>query len=51
MRYRCLSCGFIYDEAVGDPENGVAAGMSIGRCQPGWLCKDCGRTVGDFTPD
>ncbi|MBF1318237.1 MAG: rubredoxin, partial [Megasphaera micronuciformis] len=25
-KYECTVCGYIYDEAEGDPDNGVAAG-------------------------
>ena len=27
-KYKCLICGYIYDPAVGDLDNGVAAGTS-----------------------
>lgn len=26
MKYVCNVCGYVYDEAVGDPDNGIAAG-------------------------
>ena len=25
MKYVCDLCGYVYDEALGDPENGIAA--------------------------
>lgn len=25
-KYVCTVCGYIYDEAVGEPDNGIAAG-------------------------
>ena len=25
-KYQCFFCGYVYDEAVGDPDGGVAAG-------------------------
>ena len=28
MKYVCTVCGFIYDEAAGDPDNGVAPGTA-----------------------
>lgn len=26
MKYVCTVCGYIYDEDIGDPENGIAPG-------------------------
>lgn len=31
MKYVCTVCGFIYDEAAGDPDNGVAPRHRLGR--------------------
>ncbi len=31
-KYKCLMCGYIYDPAVGDPDNGVEANI---RCRTG----------------
>ncbi len=28
MKYVCTVCGYVYDEAKGDPENGIAPGTS-----------------------
>ncbi|MGJ7549958.1 rubredoxin [Pseudomonas alloputida] len=30
-KWECLVCGFIYDEAVGIPEDGITAGTGWGR--------------------
>ena len=30
MKYVCDVCGYVYDPAVGDPENGVAPGIAGG---------------------
>ena len=35
-----MSCNAIYDEAVGDPDNGVAPGTSIGSLPADWTCQD-----------
>ena len=29
--YQCIVCGFIYDESVGMPEDGIAAGANADR--------------------
>ena len=28
MKYKCLMCGYIYDPAEGDPENGIEPGTA-----------------------
>jgi rubredoxin len=28
-KYKCLMCGYIYDPAKGDPENGVEPGTAF----------------------
>ena len=30
-KYVCDVCGYIYDEEIGDPDNGVEAGNKMGR--------------------
>jgi rubredoxin len=41
-RYRCTVCGYIYDPASGDPDNGVAPGTSFDKLPDGWVCPECG---------
>ena len=31
-KYECTVCGYIYDPAEGDPDNGVAARHCLGKC-------------------
>lgn len=47
-KYECIICGYIYDEANGDPENGVAAGTLWADVPESWLCPDCGVSKADF---
>ena len=28
MKYECETCGYVYDPAVGDPDNGIAPGTA-----------------------
>ena len=30
-KYVCTVCGFVYDEAEGHPDSGIAPGTKIGR--------------------
>jgi rubredoxin len=46
--YQCLICGFIYEEAAGMPDHGIAAGTLWADIPADWLCPDCGVTKADF---
>ena len=37
-KYRCALCGYIYDPANGDPENGIAAGTPFEELPEDWCC-------------
>ncbi len=41
-QWECIVCGWIYDEAKGDPENGIAPGTKWDDVPEEWLCPDCG---------
>jgi rubredoxin len=47
-RYVCSICGYIYDPAVGDPDNGVAAGTKFEDVPGTWECPICGAAKDDF---
>ena len=47
-RYMCLICGFIYDEAEGLPEEGIAPGTRWEDLPPNWSCPECGARKEDF---
>ncbi len=46
--YQCVQCGFIYDEAVGWPDDGIAPGTRWADISDEWACPDCGTTKADF---
>ena len=39
--YACLYCGYIYDEAAGDPENGIPPGTRWEDIPEDWSCPMC----------
>jgi len=49
-KYKCLMCGYIYDPAVGDPDNGVAAGTAFEDLPDDWVCPECGVGKEEFEP-
>ncbi|GFI51865.1 MULTISPECIES: rubredoxin [Bacteroidales] len=50
-KYVCTVCGWIYDPAVGDPENGIAPGTSFADLPEDWLCPECGVGKDMFEPE
>lgn len=49
-KYKCLMCGYIYDPAVGDPDNGAEAGTAFEDLPDDWVCPDCGAGKDEFEP-
>ena len=47
-KYEC-PCGYVYDEAVGDPDNGIAAGTKFEDLPDDWTCPTCGLDKEVFT--
>jgi len=44
----CVVCGWIYDEAKGLPEEGIAAGTKWDDIPDDWECPECGVGKEDF---
>jgi rubredoxin len=47
-KWRCIACGYVYDEAVGDPDGGIPAGTAWADIPDDWICPDCGLGKSDF---
>jgi len=47
-KWACLLCGFYYDEALGLPDEGIAAGTRWADVPETWSCPDCAATKRDF---
>lgn len=47
-KYRCVICGFEYDEEAGIPEEGIAEGTKWQDVPDTWVCPDCGAGKDDF---
>jgi len=47
-KYECAVCGYIYDPALGDPENGIAAGTAFKDIPDDWVCPVCGADKDQF---
>jgi Rubredoxin len=44
----CVQCGWVYSEAVGHPESGIAPGTEWKDIPADWYCPDCGATKDAF---
>ena len=42
MNHVCTLCGYEYNEAIGDPESGVAPGTKWEDLPEDWVCPLCG---------
>ncbi len=47
-KWECVICGLVYDEAVGLPDDGIAAGTKWEDIPEDWECPDCGIGKSDF---
>lgn len=50
MKYICDVCGWIYDPAIGDPDNGVAPNTEFNDVPDTWVCPLCGVGKDQFSP-
>ena len=46
--WQCVVCGFIYDETIGLPAEGIKPGTAWADIPDNWACPDCGVAKADF---
>ena len=46
--WQCGTCGFLYDEAEGLPEEGLPPGTRWNDIPGAWVCPDCGMAKSQF---
>lgn len=47
-KWICMICDYVYDEARGIPDEGIAPGTRFEDIPDSWACPDCGVTKSDF---
>jgi rubredoxin len=47
-KYVCSVCGYVYDPAKGDPDNGVKPGTKFEALPDDWNCPVCGADKSQF---
>ena len=50
QEFVCPLCGYIYDPAVGDPDEGIAPGTPFDALPEDWTCPICGASKEVFLP-
>ena len=51
MKYVCHICGWIYDEALGDADQGIAAGTKFNDLPEHFVCPLCGAGKDEFSEE
>jgi rubredoxin len=46
--YVCSVCGYVYDPAEGDPDNGIEPGTKFEDLPDDWACPVCGASKDQF---
>lgn len=46
--WECMQCGYMYDEELGWPEDGIEPGTRWEDIPDDWRCPDCGAAKRDF---
>ena len=47
-KYKCNMCDYVYDPALGDPTQDIAAGTKFADLPASWICPDCGAQQDQF---
>ena len=46
--YICGVCGYVYNQAAGDSEGGIAPGTPFDKLPDDWVCPVCGVGKSEF---
>jgi rubredoxin len=41
-KFKCIPCGYIYDEEKGDEANEIKPGTKFSELPDDWVCPECG---------
>jgi rubredoxin len=48
-KFKCRSCGYVYDPEAGDMISGIQPGTSFDELPDHWICPLCGVRKTEFT--
>jgi len=49
-KYECTVCAYVYDPALGDPDNNIPPGTAFADLPADWVCPDCAAEKDMFEP-
>jgi len=49
-KYRCMTCGYVYDPDKGDADGGIEPGTAFEDLPDSWRCPECGASKEEFEP-
>jgi rubredoxin len=49
QQYVCALCGYVYDPAVGDPDEEITPGTAFEDLPADWTCPVCGAGKDEFS--
>lgn len=49
-KYKCTTCGYVYDPEKGDPKQGIYPGTPFEELPASWKCPKCGMPKSAFEP-
>ncbi len=47
-KYKCKTCGYVYDPVKGDAENNIKPGKKFEDLPENWVCPICGAGKDNF---
>jgi rubredoxin-NAD+ reductase len=47
-KWQCKLCGYVYDQAKGEPDHGIPPGTDWGDVPDDFYCPECGAGKDDF---
>ena len=50
-KYVCNVCGYVYDEELGDTDNGIPAGTKFEDLGDDWVCPLCAVDKSNFSKE
>ena len=50
-KYVCPTCGYVYDPAIGDPDNDIPPGTAFEDLPANWACPLCGVPKSEFVEE
>jgi rubredoxin len=50
-KFVCSVCGYVYDPAGGDPDNGITAGTPFEELPEDWICPVCSVEKSEFNEE